>query len=237
MTGWVAKRFWTTATVQPAQGGFGVSLDARDLRTPAKAPLIVPTRAMADAVAAEWQAQVDRIDPASMPVTRSANAAIDKVATQFDEVAQLIAAYGESDLLCYRAMAPEALVARQSLAWDRLLDWADGALGARLVVTQGVVPAEQPKAATAALAGVVQAMDAFRLTALHDLVGISGSLVIGLAATANAFAIHDLWSWSRIDEDWQAETWGADDDAAAVAASRRADFLHAYRFWMLSDAL
>lgn len=236
MTGWIAKRFWTTVAVDAApDGGYGIRLDARPVRTPAKAPLVLPTRPLAEAVAAEWQAQGQVIDTHTMPFTRSANAAIDKVATQFDEVADLIAAYGESDLLCYRATEPERLAARQHAAWQPLLDWANARYDAPLVVTRGVAPVAQPPESVARLRAAVQRLDPFRLTALHDLVGISGSLVIGLAAGENAYAADALWTWSRIDEDWQAELWGQDDEAAAAGLRKRADFLHAYEFWRLSE--
>ena len=160
MSGWAPKRFWTSAEVAEAPGGFAVTLDGRQVKTPAKAPLVVPSRALAEAIAREWQAQDEKIDPATMPVTRGANAAIDKVRSQHAEVAALIADYGGTDLLCYRAEAPRELVARQSEHWDPLLDWAEAALGARLAVTQGVVPVAQPEAALAALGARVAAMDA-----------------------------------------------------------------------------
>lgn len=238
MSGWAPKRFWTAASVEPLPDGqFTVLLDGRQVRTPAKAQLIVPTRAMADAIAAEWQAQSEKITPATMPVTRSANAAIDKVAPQFADVAALIAAYGESDLLCYRATEPEGLQAREAAAWDPLLDWAATTYGARLAVTVGVTPVAQPMHAVVALSAAVKRLDAFRLTALHDLVAISGSLVIGLAAAAEVWPIAELWSHSRIDEDWQTDTWGADDDATETARHKENDFLHAHRFWRLTAGI
>ncbi len=233
MSNWVAKRFWKAATVTEAEGGFGVALDGRAVKTPAKAPLIVPSRALAEAIAAEWDAQVEKIDPGSMPVTRGANAAIDKVRTQHAEVAALIAEYGGTDLLCYRAEAPEALIARQAAAWDPLLDWAETVLGARLTVTQGVVPVAQPAAAQAALSARVAALDAFELAALHDLVGITGSLVLGLAVALGRLDAATAWDLARIDEAWQIEHWGADEEAEAQAALKREALLAAERFWAL----
>jgi hypothetical protein len=144
MTGWKAKRFWKAVTVVQEGGGFAVRLDARPVKTPAKRPLVLPTRAMAEAVAAEWAAVDNAIDPRRMPVTRAANAAIDKVATQFDEVAAMIAAYGASDLLCYRATAADPLARAQAEAWDPMLAWAERTYGARLATTEGVVPIAQP---------------------------------------------------------------------------------------------
>ena len=140
---WTAKRFWTDATVEEAAQGFTVRLDGRAVKTPAKAELVVPTTAMAEAIAQEWQAQDEVIDPNSMPVTRSANAAIDKVTAQFKEVADMLAAYGDSDVTCYRADTPDSLVARQAAAWDPLLEWAAVTFGARLFPVQGVMHAPQ----------------------------------------------------------------------------------------------
>jgi len=233
MSGWTAKRFWKAAMVEAVEGGFTVKLDGRAVKTPAKAALIVPTRAMAEAVAAEWQAQGEKIDPGTMPVTRSANAALDKVAAQKAEVAELIAAYGETDLLCYRAEAPEELAALQSAAWDRWLDWAAHRFDARLTVTLGVVPIAQPDPAMAALSARVAACDIWELAALHDLVGITGSLVLGLAVAEGALSAENAWSASRIDEDWQIVQWGEDEEAAELAALKKQALLHAERFWIL----
>ncbi len=235
MTGWKARRFWTTVTVEPEGAGFAVRLDARPVKTPAKRPLTLPTRAMAEAVAAEWEAVESGIDPRQMPVTRAANAAIDKVAEQFDEVAALVAAYGGSDLLCYRAAAPEALARAQAEAWDPVLDWAARAHGARLVTIRGVVPVAQPPGAVERLAAAVFACSPFQLVALHDLVALTGSLVLGIAATGERFDLDELWRLSRIDEDWQAALWGRDEEAAEAAERRHVDFLRAGRFWTLAS--
>jgi chaperone required for assembly of F1-ATPase len=234
MSGWAAKRFWISVIVVPEGAGFAVRLDARAVKTPAKRPLILPTPAMAEAVAAEWAAVESLIDPRRMPVTRAANAAIDKVAPEFDEVAGMIAAYGGSDLLCYRAAEPEALAAAQAEAWDPLLDWAAATFGTRLLTTRGVAPVAQPPQAVARLAAEVMACTPFQLAALHDLVALSGSLVLGLAATRRTFDPEALWRLSRFDEDWQAAEWGRDDEAAAAAAAKRQDFLLAEKFWTLS---
>lgn len=234
MTGWALRRFWSEARAEPVAGGFGVRLDTRALRTPAKAALVVPTRALAEAIAAEWQAVEGEVRPAGMPLTRAANAAIDKVARQHAEVVAAVAAYGASDLLCYRAEAPEALAARQASAWDPLLAWAGAALGAPLAVTRGILPCAQPPESLARLEAVVAACDAFALTALSELVSLSGSLVIGLAALAGHAPGAALWEASRIDENWQEEHWGSDAEAAAAAAARRAAFLAALRFHALS---
>jgi chaperone required for assembly of F1-ATPase len=233
MSGWTAKRFWKEATVGPAEGGFAVLLDGRGVKTPAKRALVVPTEAMARAIADEWDAQGEKVDPATMPVTRSANAALDKVATQFDEVAAMIAEYGGTDLLCYRAEAPDELVARQAAGWDPLLDWAEAELGVRLAVTAGVLPKAQSEAALARMHAAVAAVDPFRMAALHDLVGITGSLVLGLAVARGRLNAVEAWALSRIDEDWQAEQWGEDEEAAATAAIKQQALAHAAYFWGL----
>lgn len=237
MNAWAPKRFWKAARAEALpDGGFTVMLDARRVKTPAKADLILPTRALAEAMAAEWDAQQGQIDPRSMPLTRAANSAIDKVAAQQDEVAALIAAYGGSDHLCYRATGPEMLVKRQAEAWDPLLAWAGEALGAPLKVASGIVHVDQPPGSLAALTARVAALTAFELAALHDLVALSGSLVLGLAVAEGAIEPDRAWALSRIDEDYQAELWGRDEEAAESAELKRTAFLQAHRFWVLTRA-
>lgn len=233
MSVWTARRFWTTVEVIPADGGFAVKLDARQVRTPLKSPLILPTEGLAQAVAAEWQAQGAKVDPETMPFTRTANSAIDKVAPQFDAVADMLSAYGSSDLLCYRAEGPAGLVARQARDWDPLLDWSASALGAPLRATAGVMHVDQPDQSLATLRDLVGRQSPFQLAAFHDLVAISGSLVLALAVTHRRIAAETGWALSRIDEDWQAELWGQDDEAAEVADRKRAAFLQADRFYGL----
>ncbi|WP_076447407.1 ATP12 family chaperone protein [Roseivivax lentus] len=233
MSAWAMKRFWTEARSEKTEEGWRVLLDDRPIRTPAKAPLIVPHAAFADAIAAEWDKQEEAIDPSVMPVTRSANAAIDKVRHQHAEVADMLAAYGDSDLLCYRAETPADLVARQAAIWDPYLDWAADALAARLQPRTGIMHAAQDPATLARLREKVHAMDAFGLAAFHDLVSLTGSLVLGFAAT-HGFAPEPVWAASRLDEDYQAELWGEDEEAAEMAAHKRAAFLDAGRVWRLS---
>ncbi len=233
MSVWTARRFWTRAEAVEVEGGHAVHLDARPVRTPLKAPLILPTPALAEAIAAEWQAQEGKVDPLTMPFTRTANSAIDKVAPQFDEVAEMLAAYGASDLLCYRAEGPGDLITQQARAWDPILSWADAALGARLVVTAGITPVDQPPQGLAALERLVWQQTPFQLAAFHDLVALSGSLVLALAVTRRKLSAEDAWTLSRIDEDWQRALWGEDDEATEMAALKRAAFLQADRFYGL----
>jgi chaperone required for assembly of F1-ATPase len=230
MTGWTMKRFWTAAAAQEVEGGWGVGLDSRPLRTPAKRVFVVPTQALAQAVAAEWAAQGETVQPAAMPLTRMANSAIDTVAVQHDAVVDTVAAYGDSDLTCYRADAPAGLVARQAAAWDPLLDECAVTHGARLVPRAGVMHVPQDPDALACLRGAVAACDPFTLAGLHDLVALSGSLVIGLAALPPSAPRAALWDAARIDESWQEAQWGIDAEAAERAAIRRAEFLRAGAF-------
>lgn len=234
-SGWAPKRFWTTVGVTEEPGGYGIALDARKLRTPAKAPLVVPGRALAEAIAAEWQAQEEKVDPATMPVTRTANSVIDKVRPQHDAVAEMLAEYGATDLLCYRADGPDELAARQRAGWDPILDWLEAETGARLVTTEGIVPVTQPGPALARLAKRVATLDDWRLAAFHDFVTLSGSLALALALAGGRLTAAEAWPLSRIDEDWQAEQWGADEEAVAHAERRRAALAEAERFWELLD--
>lgn len=233
MAEWTAKRFWKDASVVEAGAGFTVHLDGRKLRTPVKSELIVPTREMAAAIAAEWDAQGEKVDPLTMPVTRSANAAIDKVTPMHAEVSELVAAYGGTDLLCYRADSPIELVERQNVAWNPLLDWAADALAAPLKTGVGIVHVEQDAAVLTSLAKRVADLDAFQLAAFHDLVGMSGSLIIGFAAINGVRPVADLWRCSRIDEDWQIDKWGEDDEERTTSEGKRVGFEHAARFYFL----
>lgn len=234
MSEWKPKRFWTSSAVVETDDGYTVELDGRRVRTPAKAPLVMPTQAMAEAVALEWDAQEKEIDPATMPFTRSANAAIDKVRHQQAEVANMLSEYGDSDLLCYRAAHPEALSARQSLEWDPALEWAAETLGARLVPVTGVVHRPQSPEALERLRHKVHQLDEFRLAAFHDLVSLSGSLILGFAAAQNWRKPAEIWRISQLDEAWQAEQWGDDEEAAQAAKLKKNAFLHAKGFYDLS---
>jgi chaperone required for assembly of F1-ATPase len=234
VTGWAAKRFWKEATAVEVPGGFSVVLDGRPVKTPGKLPLTLPTRAMAQAVAQEWDAQQGQIRPATMPLTRYANSAVEKVSAQFDAVVEVVAAYGGSDLLCYRATEPSALVARQAQGWDPLLAWAGDTLAAPLRVTSGLMHVAQPPESLAALTAAVRAHTPFQLSALYDLVAITGSLVLGLAVARGRLDADAAFDLSRIDEHFQAEIWGRDEDAAEVEALKRRDLAVAAQFFRYS---
>ena len=236
MSEWAPRRFYKDATVEEAEGGFIVHLDGRPLRTPGKAPLVVPSRGIAEAMAEEWRAQDEKIDPRTMPFTRTANSAIDKVAPQHPEVADMLAEYGDSDLLCYRAESPAELVARQAERWDPLLDWAAREMGARLEPRAGIMHAAQPEAALRRLAERTHAFSPFELAAFHDLVALTGSLVLGFAATRSEHDAEELWALSRLDETFQEELWGEDEEAQQAAEIKRLAFLHAHRFFALCQA-
>lgn len=231
MNGWVRKRFWKTVEVSRLSEGHAVMLDGRMLKTPGKQDLVLPTHAVAELVAAEWRAQSDVIDPEVMPATRAANSAIDKVRGQKAEVTGLLAAYGDSDLVCYRAEGPEALLMREARAWDPILDWAAHRFGIRPLCHTGVMHAPQPEALLVGLHADVDRLDAFELTALHDLVAMSGSLLLALAVIDRFDTPETLWRLSRVDEDWQAEQWGTDEEAENLAEARKQSFLAAARFY------
>lgn len=223
------KRFYKTASVAERKDGFAIELDGKGIKTPAKKDLVLPTRALADAIAAEWAAQKDRIDPDTMPLTRIANTAIDAVAGHMHEVAADVVAFAGNDLLCYRATAPEALAARQKARWDPVLDWARDVLGATLERTVGVTHVAQPPAALAGIESAVRELDPFRLAALHVMTTLTGSALLALAHARGLLDLAEAWSLAHIDEDWQIEQWGRDEEAAARRAKRFAEFEAASR--------
>ncbi len=225
------RRFWDKVSVSNSGAGYGISLDSRQVHTPLKEPLILPTRALADAVASEWLAQGGYADPGAMPFTQTANSAIDKVLPQIQEVGDMLVAYGDSDLLCYRADSPEALINRQNAAWDPILEWAEHELGARLQLRTGVVHIPQGVAEFDCLATHVRKFNSFELAGFHDLVTLTGSLILGLAATRKTHSPTELWNFSRIDEHWQSEQWGEDEEANLMETVKRDSFFVAYEFF------
>lgn len=235
MSEWAQKRFWKDVAVSEMDDGYSIQLDGRVVKTPLKRTMSLPTKKLAAAIAGEWDEQDGVVDPTSMPFTRSANAAIDKVADQRTEVAALIAAYGETDLLCYFAEGPDALIERQEAGWRPYLDWAESALGARLKTGAGVMHVPQSAGATARLSEAVHDLRIFSLTAFHDMVALTGSLVLGLSAAHGHSSPEEIWAISRIDEDWQSEQWGEDDEAMTMSAAKKAAFLHACRFFRLAN--
>ncbi|MGV1681819.1 ATP12 family chaperone protein [Sphingopyxis sp. NJF-3] len=229
------KRFWKKSEAAPQDGGWGITLDGRPVRTPTRAPLVVANPALAEAIAAEWAAQGETLDPASMPLTGLANAAIDLASPDPAAFAAPVAAYAESDLLCYRDARDAALQTEQAATWNPLLAWAEGRHGIEFTLAQGVIPVDQPAATIAALRGAVLDLDPFRLAALTPLVTIGGSLVAGLALIEGAFGAAELWGAVNLDELYQERRWGADSEAQKARARREADWHNAARFLSLLD--
>lgn len=224
------KRFYKEVSVEADDGGgFALLLDGRGIRTPAKNKLVVPQKSLAEALAAEWSAQEDVIDPSTMPTTRIVNTALDAVSDKMAEVADDIAAYAASDLLCYRADAPEALALRQAEAWDPPLAWAEKALGAKLKVQTGIVHVAQETSALASVRSALDRFDAIGLSALHVVTTLTGSAVLALAHAEGALSREDAWAAATVDERWQSEQWGLDAEAEARAERRRAEFIAASR--------
>jgi chaperone required for assembly of F1-ATPase len=219
----VRRRFYEAVDVAEEAGGFGLRLDGRPVKTPGRRSLTAPVRTLADAIAAEWRAQNDTIDPAKMPLTRLANSIIDGVADAAGPVAAEVEKYLGSDLLCYRAENPPGLVARQAQAWDPLIAWAHERLGARFVLMHGLVFVPQPAPALAAArVGIPRdASDprsAWRLGALHSMTTLTGSALIALAVLHGRLSVEEAWTAAHVDEDWNMDFWGRD----ALALERRA---------------
>jgi chaperone required for assembly of F1-ATPase len=228
----LAKRFYKQATVADA-APFQILLDGRPIKTPKKRLLAVPTRALAEAIADEWQAQKEFIDPSRMPLTRFANTAIDAVSETEDAVAADIVAYAGSDLVCYRAEAPEQLVALQAREWNPVVSWADTALGADFRIVPGVMHVKQTPLALAAVAQALLPHDAFRLTGLHVLTTLMGSALLALALASGRLTPDAAWTAAHVDEDYQISLWGEDTEAAARRRGRRAEFDAACRWLTL----
>jgi len=218
------KRFWKEVSIRHEASGYGIFLDDKQLKTPLRTSLLAPTMAVARGIAAEWEAVEEKIEPLEMHLTRCANATLDKVVVDHSAVAEMLAEYGSTDLLCYRAEGPLELVARQAQAWDPVLDWMTRKYGVTLIATTGIMHVPQAQDGQMKLRAAVSAYDPWRLTALHDLVTISGSLVLGLAVATKHLSAEAVWPLSRIDETWQEEQWGVDDVARAGAEIKRSDF-------------
>jgi chaperone required for assembly of F1-ATPase len=227
------KRFYKQAAVSPEAGGVAILLDGRPVRTPARNLLRVPTEELAEAIAGEWNAQGEKVEPLSMPLTGLANAAIDRVAPDPAAFGRGLAEYGESDMLCYRAEGPQSLVERQGRLWDPLLGWARTRYGIEIETTAGVMHRPQPSETVEQLGRAVAARGPFQLAGLAPLVTIAGSLIIALALAEGAIGLEAGWDAAMLDEAWQAEQWGADPLAAASLENRRRDFEAAYRFLTL----
>lgn len=224
------KRFWTIVGVAEEQGLWSVMLDGRPVKTPARLPLHVPTKALAEAIAKEWSSVGESIDPKSLPLTGIANAAIDRVAPDRERFVEGLARYAEADLACYRAEGPPSLVRRQDAEWDKLLGWARRRYDVDFTTTSGLIHVDQPRATVEQLTDALGALDPFRLAGLSPLVTIGGSLVAALGVLEKAIAPEQAWDAVSLDEQWQLERWGADAEAEAVLQNRRHDFYSGVRF-------
>ena len=217
------KRFYKEASVAEAKGGFAITLDGRPIRTPSGRQVVIPSRELANAVAAEWAVQGETIDPVTMPLTRIANSVVEGVIDRVELVSDDLAKYFETDLLFYRAGHPEGLVAREAAHWDPVLFWAAQTLGAHFILSEGVMHVKQPdealRAARAALPG-----DAWSVAALHMVTTLTGSALLALALAQGVRDADQVWAAAHVDEDWNIEQWGVDEEAAARRATRLRDF-------------
>ena len=222
------KRFYKEAGIAAgADGGFSVTLDGKPIRTPSGRQVVAPTGAIAEAIAAEWNAQGETIDPLTMPLTRFANS-VAEITDRVDAVADDVAKYLGSDLLFYRAGHPEALVAREAAHWDPVLSWAANELGAHFILSEGIVHAAQPPQAIRAARGVFPA-DPWSVAALHVVTTLTGSALLALALLHGVRDPDQVWAAAHVDEDWNAEKWGVDEEVAARRAARHVDFQAAVR--------
>jgi chaperone required for assembly of F1-ATPase len=230
------RRFYASAAVAPSGDGYAVRLDGRPVRTPKKHLLALPTAPLAEAIAAEWNAQGERVDPDTMPLTKLANTALDGVVPHRAAVAADIVAYAGSDLLCYRAAAPEPLARRQRAAWDPVLAWAEAELGARFALGEGVMPVAQTAAALARIAAALDRFGPLQLAALHVMTTLTGSALLALAHALGRLTVEQAWAAAHVDEDWQVSQWGEDAEAAARRQHRLAEMRAASTFLRLADA-
>ena len=225
------KRFYRQAEAVPLDSdGYGVALDGRRVRTPAGRPLALPSRALAAAVADEWAGQGERVEPRTMTMMTLSATALDRVAPRAGEVAAEIARYGETDLLCYRDAAGGELAQRQNAAWQPVLDWLAATHGAKLRAVAGVMPASQETGALEALRRAVDAHEPFRLTALHTAVAATGSAALGMALLGGRLNACQAWRCARLDDEWQAERWGEEEDARKRGAALRDELTAVERF-------
>ncbi len=218
------KRFYTHVTTQERDAEFVILLDDRPVRTPGKHLLALPTAALAGLVAAEWDAQVEKIDPKTMPLTRLLNTALELVRGKETAVAEDIVKFSSSDLLCYRADTSVGLLERQEAAWDPILEWAATALGAKFEVSSGIMPVQQSEKSLSAITVRLEGYDALALSAMHQLTTLSGSALLALAVALEHLSVEQAWAAAHVDEDWQIEHWGEDGEAKARRVARRQDF-------------
>lgn len=218
------KRFYKDVSVSAGEDGHAIHLDGRAVKTPAKNQLVAPTAELAELLRAEWDAQVEVIDPATMPITRLVNTAIDGIASDPQAVVEDMLRFSASDMLCYRASDPEGLVERQRRLWDPVLDWAANDVGAHFILIEGVMPQEQPREAVAAFGARLRVHDdAIALAALHTITSLTGSAILSLAFAEGELSVDEAWTLAHLDEDWTIEHWGTDEEAEVRRAKRYKD--------------
>jgi len=217
------KRFYVGAGVVETPAGFAVTLDDKPIRTPSGRQVVAPVRQIAEAIAAEWEAQQETINPLTMPLTRFANSVVEAVVDRVDAVADDVAKYLGSDLLFYRAGHPEALVAREAAHWDPVVFWAADTLGAHFILAEGIVHVRQPDAAIAAARAALPD-DPWSISALHVVTTLTGSALLALALIRGVLDQDQVWAAAHVDEDWNSEKWGVDDEVAARRTTRLVDF-------------
>jgi chaperone required for assembly of F1-ATPase len=217
------KRFYAKAGLSETPGGFAVTLDDKPIRTPSGRQVVVPVRQIGEAIVAEWEAQKEFIEPLTMPMTRFANSVVDAVVDRVDAVTEDIAKYFQSDLLFYRAAHPEALVAREAAHWDPVLFWAADTLGAHFILAEGIVHVRQPDPAVAAARAALPA-DPWSVAAMHVITTLTGSALLALALLRGVLDQDQVWAAAHVDEDWNGERWGVDEEVAARRAARLVDF-------------
>ena len=236
MSEWTKKRFWRVVSIKldDKLHGYKITLDEKILNTPCKRPIVMPTKKMADLVVSEWVSIKREINPEEMPYTRFVNSSIDKIEPQLNDIRKLLLEYGDCDLVCYRAESPQVLIDRQELAWGGIIEWAKKELNVHLKVFNGVIHSSQPIKSILELEKHIFELSVFQLCALHELVTISGSLILSLAVTKGFLSENTAWEASQVDEQWQTDQWGIDIDAQTVCEEKRASFFHAAQFFKVS---
>jgi chaperone required for assembly of F1-ATPase len=231
-----AERFYTAVSVAEDSEGWRILLDGRTVKTPLRATLALPAEPLAQAIAREWKVQGAKVDPKSMPLTKLANTALDAVRGHETEVAADILSFAGRDLVCYRAEAPDELVAQQSAAWEPVLRWLETEFSARLIVTAGIMPVDQPPESLAPLQEALTQFDTFSISALHVMTTLTGSAALALAHAHGRLSVDECWTAAHVDEDFQIAKWGQDAEAAARRVARRAEMDAAANFLQLRNA-
>ena len=229
------KRFWTSVNVTPVEAGFEVRLDDRALNTPAKSSIVLPNAQLADLLAEEWSAIEAEITPSAMPATRMTNSAIDTVAVRKDEVVEMLAAYADSDLLCYFAEGPDPLVMQQAALWQPVLDWVAERYKTPVATTAGLMPVPQDPRLTVAVQDELMTLSPFQLAGLHDVIVLSGSMFLALAWFDEKCTLDEAWAASRVDANWQIAQWGEDEDEARIVEQKWSDFQFAAKYCRLAQ--